>query len=507
MPATSPPPIIVWFRQDLRVADNPALHAAAATGRAVAPVYILDNAADAPWPLGGASRWWLHGALAALQASLAKLGAPLILRQGDSANVLAALIKETGADALYWNRCYEPAAIERDKDIKTALKARHIDVQSFNSALLFEPWEIRTQSETPFKVFTPFHKAVLNAPPPRTPLAAPKKLVSIPQQPASDALEAWNLRPTKPDWAGGLRAAWSPGEAAAKKRLSQFLDNAVAHYAKGRDVPGEALTSRLSPHLHFGEISPHHIWHATLAREQTSGTATFLKELVWREFAYHLLYHFPVLPDEPLRPEFKAFPWKADAKLLRAWQRGLTGYPIVDAGLRELWATGWMHNRVRMIAASLLVKHLLQPWQAGAAWFWDTLVDADLANNSTSWQWVAGCGTDAAPYFRVFNPVLQGLKFDAGGAYVRRWVPEIARLPDEWLHKPWDAPEGVLKDAGVMLGRTYPIPVVSLNAGRDRALAAFKTLRVADETDMSPPRPGSREARPKRKLQRGSRAS
>ncbi len=467
-------PVLVWFRQDLRLYDHPALAAAVETGRPIIPLYIYDT--TLPWGMGGASRWWLHGSLTAFGASLEKCGANLILRKGPAAKVLRDVIAETGADTVFWTRCYEPAAIERDKKIKATLKQQDVEAKSFNGSLLFEPWDIQTQSGTPFKVFTPFHRAALQVPPPRKPIPAPKKIQSV-ESIRSDSLATWKLLPTKPDWAGGLRNSWTPGEAGAKKRLTHFLDGVVDRYAKGRDVPGEELTSRLSPHLHFGEISPHQVWYATLHQEQNNSTATFLKELVWREFAYHLLYNFPKITDEPLRAEFASFPWKTDAKLLKAWQRGQTGYPIVDAGLRELWATGWMHNRVRMIVASVLVKHLLQPWQAGAAWFWDTLVDADLASNSASWQWVAGCGTDAAPYFRVFNPVLQGEKFDGDGAYVRRWVPEIANLPEKWLHKPWGAPDSVLRDAGVKLGRTYPQAVIGLGAGRERALAAFKELR------------------------------
>jgi len=471
-------PIIVWFRQDLRVADNPALAAAAQTGRPTIALYILDDESPSAWRMGGAARWWLHGSLAALNARLAKLGIGLVLRRGNSADVINAVVAETGAGGVYWNRCYEPFAISRDKAIKTKLKAKSIAVESFNASLLFEPWELRTQSDTPFKVFTPFHKAALRAPPPRQPLPAPRSLREFAGQIRSDDLASWALLPTKPDWACGFGDIWTPGEITSRAKLKRFLDNAVNGYAKGRDIPGHELTSRQSPHLHFGEISPHQIWHAALAREPSNGSASFLRELVWREFAFHLLYHFPTITDEPLRADFRNFPWQADTKALRAWQRGQTGYPIVDAGMRELWTTGWMHNRVRMIAASFLVKHLLQPWQAGAAWFWDTLVDADLANNSASWQWVAGCGTDAAPYFRVFNPVLQGQKFDATGEYVRRWVPEIAKLPNEWIHKPWDAPMDVLATAHVSLGTTYPLPVIGLMAGRDRALAALKTIRA-----------------------------
>lgn len=470
-------PIIVWFRQDLRITDNPALNAAGATGRPIIALYILDDHSPGAWRKGGASRWWVNGSLSSLSKGLKKLGLYLALRRGRAADVLYALISETSSGAVYWNRCYEPFAIERDKAIKTTLRAKGVNIESFNSSLLFEPWELRTLSQTPFKVFAPFYKAALKAPSPHTPLPAPKSLRPFEGTVSSDNLETWALQTTTPDWAGGLREAWTPGEASAQTNLHRFLDDTVGDYYKGRDIPGQALTSRQSPHLHFGEISPHQIWHTTLAREPNAGTASYLREVVWREFAYHLLFHWPAITDQPLRADFKNFPWATDAMSLKAWQRGQTGYPIVDAGMRELWTTGWMHNRVRMIAASFLVKHLLQPWQVGAAWFWDTLVDADLANNSASWQWVAGCGTDAAPYFRVFNPVLQGLKFDGTGEYVRRWVPEIAALPNEWIHKPWDAPMDVLASANLKMGSRYPWPIIELTAGRDRALAALKTIR------------------------------
>ncbi|MBX7199887.1 MAG: DNA photolyase family protein, partial [Rhodospirillaceae bacterium] len=394
---------------------------------------------------------------------------------GRAAAVLDQVVAETGAGAVYWNRCYEPAAIRRDSAIKKELAARGVVAESFNGALLFEPWELKTQSGGPFKVYTPFSTAAFKQTV-RAPRAAPRKLTGAPAV-AGDVLVSWSLRPTKPDWAGGLREGWTPGEAAAQKRWAAFFAEAIGGYAKARDIPGVPGTSRLSPHLHFGEISVHQLWAECGRLEPTAGVVTFQRELLWREFTHHLLFHFPSMPEQPLRPAFADFPWRADRKLLVAWQRGRTGYPIVDAGMRELWHTGWMHNRVRMIVASFLVKHLLQPWQAGAAWFWDTLVDADLANNSASWQWVAGCGMDAAPYFRVFNPVLQGAKFDADGAYVRRWVPEIAGLPDDHIHAPWEAPAVVLAAACVKLGGTYPAPVVDHKGARDRALAAFKALR------------------------------
>ena len=388
-------PLIVWFRRDLRLADNPALHAATASGRAIIPLYILDE--TGPWAWGGASRWWLHESLKSLQADLAKLGAPLVLRRGKAAKVIADITAETKAAGVVWNRVYEPAAIARDKVIKAALKKAGISAESFNGALLFEPWDLKTQSGTPFKIFTPFCRVALKMPPPREPLPAPRLIRCFESKVAGDDLKTWQLQPFKPDWAKGLRKNWTPGEGAATARLDTFRDTAVSAYIKDRDIPGEHGTSRLSPHLALGEISPHQIWHRAMRWEPGGGVTGFLRQIVWREFSAHLLYHFPQLPDQPLREDFTEFPWRSDSEALRLWQRGLTGYPIVDAGMRELWHTGWMHNRVRMVAASFLVKHLLLPWRAGEDWFWDTLVDADLANNAANWQWVAGCGTDAAP--------------------------------------------------------------------------------------------------------------
>ncbi len=463
-------PTLIWFRRDLRVADNPALHAAAAGP--IVPVFILDDHGD--WPLGGAARWWLHQSLTVLNERLTKLGTPLVLRRGPSGKVLRELIKETDATGVVWNRCYEPDAVARDKIIKSDLQASGLKVESFNGALLHEPWELKTQSGNPFKVFTPFWRASQQTPP-RQPLSAPKRLLDT-ESPKSETLASWKLEPRKPDWASGFRDMWTPGERGALAQLEAFRENAPT-YQKARDLPGEAGTSRLSPHMAFGEISPHQIWHAMRAMEPNAGTDGFMRQLIWREFCTQLLYHFPHMPEDPLRAEFAAFAWRKDQKALRAWQKGQTGYPIVDAGMRELWTTGWMHNRVRMIVASFLVKHLLLPWRAGEDWFWDTLLDADLANNAANWQWVAGCGADAAPYFRIFNPVLQGEKFDADGAYVRRWVPEIGKLPDSVLHKPWDATDGQLQAAGIVMGKTYPVPIVDHKTARARALAAFAGLR------------------------------
>ncbi len=480
-------PVIVWFRQDLRLADNPALDAAAQSGAPVIPIYIHDEQAPAEWgpvnwKMGGASRWWLHHSLASLAADLEARGSRLILRQGPADRVLERVIDETGAGMVLWNRLYEPWATARDTAIKTAVAARGLRVESFNAGLLFEPWAVKTGAGGPYKVFTPFWKACLAASVPTVPRRAPKALSAPSRWPASEMLSSWELLPSKPDWAAGLRAAWTPGEAGAMDRLDGFLKVALTDYHDMRNRPDVDGSSRLSPHLHFGEIGPRQIWHRVQAlsdagKVSATSAATYLKEIGWREFSYHLLFHFPALPHAPLQESFAAFPWRTDDAALAAWQRGQTGYPIVDAGMRQLWATGWMHNRVRMIVGSLLVKHLLLPWQAGEAWFWDTLVDADLASNAASWQWIGGCGADAAPYFRVFNPMLQGERFDPKGEYVARWVPELAKLSAPLIHAPWKASEIELRAAGVVLGKTYPEPIVEHTGGRERALRAWKSLR------------------------------
>ncbi len=418
---------LMWFRQDLRLADNPALTAAVKRGRPVVPVYIWSPDEEGDWPPGAASRWWLHHSLAALDARLRQRGSRLIIRRGPALPALRQLLRETGADRVFWNRRYEPVIGKRDAEIEKMLPA-----ESFNSALLVEPWELK-----PYRVFTPFWRACLSKeirrPVGRVAPGAPHRW------PRAWPLDELGLLP-KIDWAAGLRHAWTPGEIGAQRQLRRFTG---ADYAAGRDRPDLAGTSRLSPHLHFGEISPRQLWAACQPHP------AYLRQLIWREFAYHLLHHFPRTPDQPLRPEFQKFPWRRDVKSLKAWQRGCTGYPLVDAGLRELWATGWMHNRVRMVVASFLVKHLLIPWQEGARWFWDTLVDADLANNTLGWQWTAGCGADAAPYFRIFNPTTQAERFDPDGAYVKRWAPEISR------------------------------PIVDHRQARERALDAYDAMRQA----------------------------
>ena len=479
----SAPPVILWFRQDLRLQDNAALHAALARGGAVIPVYIFDEAGEGDWPAGGATKWWLHHSLAALAASLKAAGSRLILARGDSGEVLSELITATGAEAVYWNRRYEPAIIARDKIIKADLAAAGVEAKSFNSALLFEPHTIANKQGNPFQVFTPYWRHCL-----AKEVAVPVKVKTgafpAPEDwPASLEIDELGLLPAI-KWDGGFYEAWKPGEAGAQAQLKRFVAKTMEAYSDRRDLPAEGGTSRLSPHLHFGEIGPRQVWAAVKGLSKDSGVfppnkgaQVFLNEVGWREFAHHLLFHFPKTPAEPLREDFKKFPWAKDADgvMLRAWQRGQTGYPIVDAGMRELWHTGWMHNRVRMVVASFLVKHLRLPWQHGAEWFWDTLVDADLAQNTLGWQWSAGCGADAAPYFRIFAPVTQGERFDGAGEYVRRWVPEIAKLPDKFLHAPWTAPENVREYARVE--GNYPDPIVDHAKARKAALAAFKTLR------------------------------
>lgn len=465
---------LLWFRNDLRLTDNPALQAALAGAERVLPVYVLDDAAAGDWKMGGASRWWLHHSLRSLAEDFSSRGAKLVMRRGDAAKIIPELAAQIGASEVHAARAYEPAMRRTDKAVATALAAAGIGFKRHVSMSLFPPEQIKNKTGGVYGVYTPFSKACFEAGVAEGFWAAPELIPGM--EAASESLGDWDLLPKKPDWAGGLRAAWRPGEAGAQALLARFLDGPVREYDETRNLPGVNGTSRLSPHVHFGEISPRAVFNAARAAGDGKGVQTFLKELLWREFSIYLLWHHPELPDQPMRAEFGAFPWANDDSGLRAWQRGLTGYPIVDAGMRELWQTGWMHNRVRMITASFLVKHLLIPWQAGEAWFWDCLAEADLAANSASWQWVAGCGADAAPYFRIFNPVLQGKKFDPYGAYVRKFVPELAALPDEHIHAPWDAPEIVLTTARVVLGGTYPRPVIGLMEGRDRALAAYKDI-------------------------------
>ena len=491
-------PSLVWFRQDLRLEDHRALHAAVATGGPVIPIYVHAPEEDGAWAPGEASRWWLHRSLESLDAELRRRGSRLVLHQGSTADVLARIAGQTGARTVFWHPRYEPAASARDQAVEAELRKKGLTVQAMNGSLLHEPQDVCTKQRTPFQVFTPFWRACTVRGEPSAPLPAPARLASPKRWPESVSLASLDLEP-KPDWTKGLRAAWRPGCAGAAERLSSFLEGAMASYHDGRDRPDSEGTSRLSPHLHFGEISPRQIWHEVRARARSTrrrgaaeGPDAFLRQLIWREFAYHLLSHFPETPEQPLRAKFAAFPWADDPESFRAWQRGQTGYPLVDAGMRQLWATGWMHNRVRMVVASFLVKHLLLPWQAGASWFWDTLVDADLANNTLGWQWAAGCGADAAPYFRIFNPVAQGKRHDPDGTYVRQWVPELSHLPTRWIHEPWVAPKAVLSESGVELGGTYPEPIVEHAFARQRALATLASIKK-----VSPKLPAKRFRRTK----------
>ena len=556
---------LFWFRQDLRLSDNPGLHAALARG-AVLAVYILNEkqaigptqdikgcTIDAPrqdakkamidattqgvepcvmdasmnFGMGAASRWWLHHSLSKLNQ---KLQGHLNVYQGHPESIIAQLIQKHEIDAVYWNRCYEPDRITEDARIKAALKQRHIECKSFNASLLFEPWTILKSDGTPYKVFTAFYQnGCLRAAEPRLPLVIPEKqswildcarsmempeeskaallqdgvqvvakedgaamsviaerraavlALSLGQQCQALQIEDLKLLPDK-DWYQSLEQHWCPGEEGAALQCQHFIEEGLRDYVLGRDIPGCASVSGLSPYLHFGEVSVHQLWHRVQGESANPEIATpqieaFLRQLIWREFSYYWLYHFPELPHKNWRASFDHFPWQNNPSFLRSWQQGQTGYPIVDAGMRELWQTGYMHNRVRMIVASFLIKNLNVDWRAGAAWFWDCLVDADLANNSASWQWVAGSGLDAAPYFRIFNPVTQAQRFDPEGVYIKSFLPELALLPVPYLFEPWKAPTEVLKATGVRLGVDYPMPIVDLKESRQRALAAFASLK------------------------------
>lgn len=462
---------LVLFRRDLRLADNPAWSAACAENARVLAVYVHAPAEDGAWPAGAASRWWLHHSLSRLDAQLRAEGGHLHICQGDSLEVLGELIAHTDATAVHWNRLYEPASIERDRKVKSALREQGVEVYSHNAALLSEPWQVNTQQGGPYKVFTPYWRNLRPRLSVEEPLPAPP-VAGFADITARLPVDALALLP-RINWTGGMDDHWQPGEAGAHEMLEIFADDAVNDYVRLRDIPARHGTSRLSPHLHFGEISPRQIHHELDRRARASNVRQrpdiepYLRQLGWRDFAHHLLFHFPHTATENFNPRFARFRWAdADPVLLERWQRGRTGIPLVDAGMRELWHTGWMHNRVRMIVASFLTKNLRQHWHHGARWFWDTLVDADLANNTLGWQWVAGTGADAAPYFRVFNPVTQSKKFDPDGHYLRRWLPELAEAATAALHEPW-------KDADLLRRTGYPAPMVDLGASRQLALDAY----------------------------------
>ena len=464
-------PVIFWFRQDLRLLDNPGLYHAAKAGN-IMPIYILDDVNADAHALGGASRVWLHYALQSLNNSLSE---KLSIYHGDPREILPKLCQHYDVQSVFWNRCYEPWRMHRDQDIKKHLVSKGIRVESHNASLLWEPWQVKKLDNTPYRVFTPFYKkGCLGLPAPRLPYTAVTDLNCI-QSDDSLKLDALGLLPEK-NWYQNLVSHWQISESGAQQCWSNFLEVGMQQYKVGRNLPAKPYVSKLSPYLHFGQISPHQIWHAAQQLPQDSNVAHFCSELGWREFSNSQLYFNPSIPTENLQKKFDRFPWQFDSKLMQAWQKGETGIPFVDAGMRELWQTGYMHNRVRMVVGSFLVKNLGFHWQHGAAWFWDCLFDADLANNSASWQWVAGCGADAAPYFRIFNPVTQGEKFDPGGEYTRQYVPELRDLPDKFLFQPWLAPQLVLDAANITLGRDYPYPIVDLKTSRNNALAAFKSI-------------------------------
>ena len=464
---------ITWFRQDLRLTDNRALMHAA-THDKILPIYILDDENAKEYAMGSASRWWLHYSLKALNSSLDN---HLCVYKGNPQDIFDEILTKFDVEAVYWNRCYEPWRIHRDKAIKSKLKSQNIHVHTYNGSLLWEPWNIKKSDGTPYKVFTPFYRrGCLSYEEPELPIPRPINM-SFVLDDGQIGIDALDLRPQIP-WDLPLEKHWNIGEVAAKKRFNIFIEEGLLNYKKGRDYPAEPFVSRLSPHLHFGEISPNQLWHATKSIGQNVNTEHFCSELAWREFSYSLLYHNPELPNKNLQSKFDSFPWIENERYLRAWQKGETGIPLVGAGMRELWQTGYMHNRSRMIVGSLLVKNLRLHWHHGERWFWDKLVDADLANNSASWQSIAGCGADAAPYFRIFNPVTQGQRFDPQGKYIRQFIPEIAALPDKYLFCPWAAPEHILQASNIKLGVTYPKPIVDLKLSREAALDAFQSLKT-----------------------------
>ncbi|MGE9291069.1 MAG: cryptochrome/photolyase family protein [Puniceicoccales bacterium] len=476
MPASSP--LIVWFRKDLRIRDNAALAAAMAEDRPILPVFIWEEREEGDWSPGSASRLFLQEALASLGKDLRSHGLKLILRSGRSQEVLASLLEETGAEGVYWNRRYTPFALRVDAEVKKWLREQNRVAESFNASLLFEPWTLSTQQGKPYQVFTPYWKSARRVERPEPVKVDLRKLKLPGSFPKSETLDALGLVPDHP-WVDKVSQYWEVGEQAALDRLREFLRQDVEDYREARDIPSVRGTSKLSGYLHWGLIGPRQIWQELIeaGKEESAGGQCFLAEIGWREFAYHVLYHFPDTPDRPLREKYEDFPWEEKSEVLELWRKGRTGYPIVDAGMRQLWEEGWMHNRVRMIVGSFLVKHLLHSWSHGARWFWDCLVDADLASNTLGWQWSGGCGADAAPYFRVFNPMTQGEKFDPEGEYVRRYVPELANLPASVIHQPWEASDRVLREAGVRLGHDYPRPMIDHRQGRERALKAFEKVK------------------------------
>ena len=485
-------PSFVLFQTDLRLGDNPALSAAVRRGQPLICLYVWNPMAKGYEMPGAASRWWLHHSLQSLADHLQAAGNALTIHIGQPCEILSTLVKTFPKSPVFWNQSCDPAGREMEQHLCTLLDSEKIEGHKFYRNTLVDPSTNLTQAGQPYRVFTPFWKRLQTTLRLSPPIPAPRRLPAPPSgKTKSESLNALELLP-KVDWAEGMRKSWTPGEKGAQAALRTFLRNPATRYALDRDRPDLPHTSHLSPHLHFGEISPRKLWHAIQRAKQKNRNIqdrksydAYLRQIAWREFAQHLLFHFPYTVNEPLYTAYQAFPWRNETDSLRVWQQGLTGFPIVDAGMRELWHTGWMHNRVRMITASFLTKDLLLSWQKGASWFWDTLVDADLANNTLGWQWVAGCGADASPFFRIFNPITQGIKFDPDGRYVRKWIPELNGLPSPWIHQPWEAPPHLLAEANISLGKTYPHPIIEHAAARNRALLAYRQFKNAKRSTSS----------------------
>lgn len=472
---------ILWFRQDLRLLDNKAFYHACEQHKEILPIFIWDENTPQKWQMGSAQKWWLYHSLVSLQKDLKEHGLDLYLRKGKANEILKKITFEHNIQCLYSNFSYEPYQKNQDEGLKNELLENQIEVSCYNSSLLCEPWQIQTKSGSPYSVFSQFWKAFEMQEIEIKVYPKPKKFPKLIQIKNED-LTTWNLLPTSPNWAKGFEKYWKIGEKAAQEKLKNFTQTHLENYAQKRDFPAINGTSKLSSHLHFGEISPHLIWENCKKtfkgnQKNSKGLETYLREIGWREFCYYLIYHNPDFPEKNFHKKFDKLKWEKDPKKLKAWQKGLTGYPIIDAAMRELWQTGWMHNRLRMVVGSFLTKHLQIHWMEGAKWFWDTLLDADLSNNSAGWQWVAGSGADAQPYFRIFNPIIQSKKFDPQGNFIRKWIPELAKLSNDEIHTPWEISKENLEKADIKLGKTYPFPIVDHKKAREKALKNFEATK------------------------------